>query len=109
MSPHGSDRGGLQCSPYATYGTEALAVHVVNTLGHDGAACLMGNHGAIAVATDLDSAMALAIDIEWFCGVFRRASQLGDPLVLDPGEIANVAALFNRYGQPADGSERHGS
>lgn len=94
----GKDR--LPCAPYATYGTEALARGVVATLGRDGRACLMANHGAVAVAADLEGAAALARDVEWLCGVYRRSLQLGSPVVLGDDEIARVAARFAEYGQP---------
>lgn len=94
----------LPCAPYATYGTAELATLVADTLGDDGRACLMANHGAVTVADDLDRAVALALDVEWLCGVHRRARQLGDPVVLDPQEIARVARLFARYGQPDQAS-----
>jgi L-fuculose-phosphate aldolase len=91
----------LGCAPYATYGTTALATLVADTLGAHHAACLMANHGAIAVGPDLDSAVALTLDIEWFCGVVRRAHQHGDPVTLPDGEIERVAQLFRTYGQPS--------
>jgi L-fuculose-phosphate aldolase len=90
----------LPCAPYATYGTEELAHHVAATLGANGHACLMANHGAIALGRDLGSAVSLALDVEWLCGVHRRACQLGSPQVLDDDEIARVAERFSRYGQP---------
>jgi L-fuculose-phosphate aldolase len=91
----------LPCAPYATYGTAELATNVVETIGAHGMASLMANHGAIALGHDLASAVALAIDVEWFCGVVRRARQHGDPIELTAQEIARVAARFSGYGQPA--------
>ena len=94
--------GGLRCAPYHTYGTAELASAVADTLDSDGHACLMANHGAIALGADLTSACALVIDVEWFCAVHRRAVALGDPVVLDAEEIDRVARLFATYGQPSD-------
>ena len=92
--------GGLRRAPYATYGTEELAVNVADTLNGDGDACLMANHGAIALGADLDAAVALALDVEWYCTVVRRARQQGTPTVLDGDEIDRVAERFRTYGQP---------
>jgi L-fuculose-phosphate aldolase len=94
----GSDA--LPCAPYATYGTDELADLVAATLGTTATACLMANHGAIALAADIDTAVSLAIDVEWLCGVHRRARQLGTPTVLEAGEIDVVARRFDAYGQP---------
>jgi L-fuculose-phosphate aldolase len=90
----------LPCAPYATYGSQALADGVAAALGERGRACLMANHGAVAVGRDLATARSLAVDVEWLCGVYRRALQLGDPVVLDEVELARVAKLFGSYGQP---------
>ncbi|CAN5485634.1 class II aldolase/adducin family protein [soil metagenome] len=98
----GPDEPGLRCADYATYGTEQLAANVADTLGEAGRACLMANHGAVVLADDLDAGVALAIDVEWFCGVHRRALQLGEPVSLVVEEIARVADRFRSYGQPAD-------
>jgi L-fuculose-phosphate aldolase len=94
----------LPCAPYATYGSDELARHVAVTLGAHGTACLMANHGAVAAAADLGAAAALALDVEWFCGVHRRARHLGEPVVLAPEEIERVRELFAGYGQPSDTS-----
>ena len=90
----------LPCAPYATYGTDELVQAVVATLGASGLACLMANHGAVAVGPDLPTAASLATDVEWLCGVWRRARQLGTPEILDDAEIAGVGERFRTYGQP---------
>lgn len=89
----------LRCARYSTYGTAELAAEVVDTLGDTGTACLMANHGAICVGSSLATATALALDVEWFCGVHRRAVAQGQPVVLSEAEIARVAQLFAGYGQ----------
>jgi L-fuculose-phosphate aldolase len=89
----------LPCSRYATYGSQELAESVASTLGERYTACLMANHGAIAVAADLATAATLVRDVEWVCGVWRRARQLGDPVVLDDIEIDRVAERLATYGQ----------
>jgi len=93
----------LPCAPYATYGTAELATNVATTLGESGMAALMANHGAIALGADLDAAVALAIDIEWFCAVARRSRAYDRRHVLDGDEIARVAERFRTYGQRDDG------
>lgn len=90
----------VPCAPYATYGSVELADHVVATLGVDGMACLMANHGLIALGADLGAALALAHDVEWLAAVHRRALQLRAPVVLPAEEIDRVAERFRTYGQP---------
>lgn len=89
----------LPCAPYATYGSIELARAVADTLGATGRGCLMANHGAVTVADDLTNAVALALDLEWLCGVYRRAVTLGSPNLLDAPEIARVAEQYRTYGQ----------
>ena len=91
-------RSTVPCVPYATYGSEELAANVVDALG-DGMACLMANHGLLTVGPTLESAVALAADVEWLAGVWRRASASGQPVVLPDDEIARVAERFKTYGQ----------
>jgi L-fuculose-phosphate aldolase len=89
----------IPIAPYATYGSEELAANVVGALG-DGMACLMANHGLLTVGSTLEAAVALAADVEWLAGVWRRASMLGGAVVLPDDEIARVADHFRSYGQP---------
>jgi L-fuculose-phosphate aldolase len=91
----------LACAQYATYGSAELAVAVADTLGAERSACLLANHGSISIASDLPAAVALTLDLEWFCGVYRRALGIGDPTVLPDREIAAVAERFRSYGQPS--------
>jgi L-fuculose-phosphate aldolase len=91
----------VPCAPYATYGTPELSANVVGALGAGGA-CLMANHGLLAVGPDLDAAVALALDVEWLARVVRLARSHGQPLrVLPDDEIARVAERFGTYGQPS--------
>jgi L-fuculose-phosphate aldolase len=90
----------LPVSPYATYGTQELADNVATTLGDRYRACLMANHGAVAVAASLPGAAIRARDVEWLCGVWRRARELGDPVILDDEELDRVRERFRTYGQP---------
>ena len=90
----------LPVSPYATYGTQELADSVAATLGDRYRACLLANHGAVAVAGTLAGAASRARDVEWLCGVWRRARELGDPVIVDDAELDRVRERFRTYGQP---------
>ena len=90
--------GPVRVSPYATYGTDELAANVVHAL-QDRTACLMGNHGAVAVGPDLVTAHDKSVYLEWLCDVYLRASSAGTPRLLPAAEIAAVAAKLTGYGQ----------
>jgi L-fuculose-phosphate aldolase len=71
--------GALRVAPYATYGTEELAAHVVAALQYKQAA-LMRNHGSIA----LGGSVAKAVDnlelAEWCAETYTRAVALSAAL-----------------------------
>ena len=94
--------GPVRVSPYATYGTDELAANVVHAL-QDRTACLMGNHGAVAVGPDLVTAHDKSVYLEWLCDVYLRASSAGTPRLLSPEQIAAVAVKMDGYGQRPPG------
>jgi len=89
----------IRCAPYATFGTQALSDHALTAL--DGRrACLLANHGVIALGATLDRALALAIEVENLADMYTHALQLGTPVVLDDDEMRVVVQKFATYGQP---------
>ena len=88
----------IRCAPYTTYGTQALAEHVVTAM-HGRRACLLANHGMIAGAASLDEALGLAIEVETLAEMYCRARQLGEPTLLSDAEMDDVLARFRTYGQ----------
>jgi L-fuculose-phosphate aldolase len=90
--------GPVPVAPYATYGTPALARNVVRALD-DRTACLMGNHGAVAIGPDLETAHDKSLYLEWLCDMYLRASSAGTPRLLSPAETAAAAEKLAGYGQ----------
>lgn len=89
----------LRCARYATYGTEALSKNALAAL--DGRrACLLANHGVVALGADLTAARLLAEEIELLALQYVVARSAGAPVVLPAAEMARVAEKFGRYGQP---------
>lgn len=83
---------------YATFGTEALAKNVVDAVGK-GYACLIANHGTIALGRSLEHAYRIAWEVETLAAQYARAVQLGVPRLLDRAEMQRVIAKFHDYGQ----------
>lgn len=92
----------IPCADYATYGTAELAASVVRALGR-GHACLMANHGMVALGDSLAAALRLAADVETLAAQYWHAVQLGQPHVLPPDELDRVRAQFAGYGQRGRG------
>jgi len=87
----------IRCAGYATFGTQALSDHVLAAL--DGRkACLMANHGLVAVGADPARAVALALEVETLCEQYWRASLLGEPVLLGDAEMDEVLEKFRAYG-----------
>jgi L-fuculose-phosphate aldolase len=82
--------GALRVAPYATYGTQELADHVVAALQYKQAA-LMRNHGSIA----LGSSVAKAVDhlelAEWCAETYERAVALSAALHGPPAAAGGTA------------------
>ncbi len=88
----------IPCARYATFGTQALSDAVCEAL-RERRACLMANHGLIAVGGDLDSALALALEVEELCAQYWRARLVGEPVLLTDAEMDEVLERFKSYGQ----------
>jgi L-fuculose-phosphate aldolase len=88
----------IRCAPYATFGTEELSAHAVHAL-EGRKACLLANHGMIAVGDTLKGALAIAIEVETLAAMYWRALQVGEPHILDAAEMARVIEKFRSYGQ----------
>jgi L-fuculose-phosphate aldolase len=87
----------IRCSPYAQFGTQELSDLALKALvGRK--ACLLGNHGMIALGADLTDALALAIEVESLCEQYWSALQLGQPNILSPAQMAEVIEKFKGYG-----------
>jgi L-fuculose-phosphate aldolase len=88
----------IRCSPYALFGTQELSDHALRALSGR-KACLLGNHGMIALGADLADALALAIEVESLCEQYWSALQLGSPNILSESQMAEVIEKFKGYGR----------
>ena len=98
----------VRCAPYATFGTEGLAAAAVEAL-RDRRACLLANHGQIAVGADLGAALRLAGEIENLARQYLDALAIGEPVCLSDAEMGEVLEKFKTYGvQPRRPSSKSG-
>ena len=86
--------------PYDTFGTKELARHVAKGLFHRNA-CLMANHGQIAIGASLAGALELAREVETLAAQYCGVLALGKPHILSKEEMARVLKRFKSYGQRA--------
>ena len=88
----------IRCAPYALFGSQALSDNALAAL-IDRKACLLANHGMIALGRDLGDALAVTIEVENLCEQYWRALQLGEPHILSEAEMRDVFQQFKGYGK----------
>ncbi|GLS36686.1 fructose-bisphosphate aldolase [Mesorhizobium tianshanense] len=88
----------VRCSRYATFGTMALAAAAVEAL-EGRTACLLANHGMIAVGPTLAAAMNNTIRLETLARQYLLARQAGEPALLPPDEMARIRERYLTYGK----------
>jgi L-fuculose-phosphate aldolase len=87
----------IRCAEYALFGTQDLSDAAIVAL-QDRKACLLANHGMIALGKTLDQAVNVAVEIETLCEQYWRALQVGQPKILSDQEMTEVFEQFKDYG-----------
>jgi len=88
----------IPITPYALFGTEQLSRYVVDAL-EKVSACLMANHGMIALGHDVSSAFNLAQEVENLAQQYYCALQVGNVNLLSDQQMQEVLEKFSSYGQ----------
>jgi L-fuculose-phosphate aldolase len=96
--------GAVRVAPYACYGTDQLAEHVVKALEYKQAA-LMRNHGSIAIGSSVTKATDNLELLEWSAQTYHQAllasavtGQAPRELTAQEQEEVIIAALSSGYG-----------
>jgi len=92
----------IRCAAYATFGTTELSALAVQAL-EDRLACLLAQHGQVALGTSLDQALRIAVEVETLARMYLQALQLGEPPQLSAAQMAAVHRQFRslHYGAGA--------
>lgn len=93
----------VPCARYETFGTIELADAVAETMGTRLTACLMANHGMIAVGRDLAAAFARTEKLEVLAQQYQMARATGGEIVmLTEAEMQDVIRSYTSsgYGDP---------
>ena len=88
---------------YATYGTAELAELALEALGEEYDACLLQNHGVLAVGETAEAAYERALMVEYCARIHYQATDVGDPVLLPDEEVDRLRGVFDEYGQAAGG------
>lgn len=89
---------GIDCAPYALFGTKELADIAAKGLSHCNA-CLLSHHGVLAAEKSLKKALKLAHEVENLAHMYVLTRLLGDPKVLSQQQMSDVLIRFQTYGQ----------
>jgi L-fuculose-phosphate aldolase len=90
--------GEILLAPYATFGSQALADGIAATL-QGRMACLMANHGQIALGHSLQHALSIASEVETQASYYHGTLAIGGPQILADAAIDEVLEKFKTYGQ----------
>lgn len=89
----------VPCARYACFGSLDLADAVDEALGDHSTACLMANHGMVALGPDLAVALSRAAKLEVLARQYLLALQAGRPVLLSQPEMETVRAQYGQYGK----------
>ena len=88
----------IHCADYAMFGTQQLSDNIINALGTQ-KACLLANHGVVAVGKNLQEACDIAEEVEHLSHMYLQARIVGEPNVLSDKEMDEVLDRFRSYGR----------
>lgn len=88
----------VPCAPYKTFGTGALAEEAIKVCGESNAV-LLANHGIVCCGKSIESALSLAINMEYVAQVQLLAMSAGKPNFLSKNDIDKALNRLQSYGQ----------
>ena len=91
----GSD---IRCAAYHTFGSQELSEAAVAALAGR-RACLLANHGLIALGADVAAALALAGEVENLAAQYCATLAIGGVQTLDDAQMQRVLEKFRTYGR----------
>jgi L-fuculose-phosphate aldolase len=90
--------GDIRCGSYHTFGSQELSDAAVTAL-QARQACLLANHGVIALGADLSAALALAAEVENLAAQYCAALAIGGVKLLEAAQMQPVLEKFRTYGR----------
>jgi len=87
----------IRCASYALFGSQQLSDKALLAL-QDRKACLLANHGMIAIGETLEKALNITQEVETLCEQYLCALQVGKPFILSQQEMLEVQEKFKGYG-----------
>lgn len=86
----------IPCTKYVPIGTYELGKSALDTMGEN-YCCLLGNHGLLAVGSNISYAFDVAQQIEFLSELYYRSKTIGYPVLLDEKQVSSVLETFQNY------------
>lgn len=94
----------IPCSKYAAFGSPELAEVTVEAI-EGRTACLLANHGMVAVGTSVAEAFGRTVKLETLARQYILCRSFSQPVVLTPQDLVEVKERYKTYGrQPSRAS-----
>ncbi len=91
--------GEVKVTEYGLPGSPEMAENVIKALGKN-AACLVANHGAVAVGANMDAAFKVCTVLEMTAQIYYMARCIGEPKAIPQDKIEYMqTVLLRSYGQ----------
>lgn len=88
----------VSCIPYVQFGTYELAEAALQGMGQNNA-LLLGNHGMLAVGSNLSIALDIAQQVEFAANLYYHCQAVGGPKLLSDAQMEVVLGAFEHYRQ----------
>jgi len=91
----------IRCAQYATFGTQALSRNALKAL-KGRSACLLANHGQIAIGDSVASALTMAQEVEELARHYCLSKMAGKPVLLNKNELSENQKKIMTYRKQSD-------
>jgi len=88
----------VRCSRYATFGSPELADVTVEAL-ENRTACLLANHGMVAIGATLAEAYGRALKLETLARQYMLCRSFAEPVLLTENDLVGVKQRYKTYGK----------
>ena len=88
----------IRCSKYAAFGSPELAGVTVEAI-EGRTACLLANHGMVAVGATVAEAFGRTVKLETLARQYILCRSFSQPVVLTPDDLVEVKERYKTYGR----------
>jgi L-fuculose-phosphate aldolase len=84
---------------YAPMGSQQLSENILEAIGSYNA-CLMSNHGLVAVGRNIQNAFKVAEQLELVARIYYQCKSMGEPVILSDADMEAILDKFDSYKPP---------